>query len=642
MKVVPLRFSAVVAVLALHFFAEMSPARAACPACDAFGSGISWGAVSFNGLSEASGLAASRRNFGVLWTHNDGSGENIYALSTNGARLATFDFSKSVDDTEDIAVGPGPLSGLSYLYLGDIGGNQGSSTVRSEIKIVRMPEPVVDLAWAGNPRSPNFDDVETFTLLYPDGSHDAETLMVDPISGDVFVATKQEVGARLYRVNLMALPNQSTVTMEFVRTVSFDLASGGDISAEGTQIVLRREDSAMSWGRCINESIGAALAGAGRSIPVIGPPNEPNGESIALLPDGTGYVTISEGQGPVVYFFPAQCPAAPRFTLAPQDQSSLVNGSAEFRAVAVGYPPPSYQWSFNGQPLTGQTNAMLVLLNIGPNQAGAYQVSASNESGRVTDVATLTVRFKPDLRITEVMSSEASSQGVNTADWWELTSFEAQAVDLSGWRFNDSGGGLADAYIFPAALFINPGESIVFSEGLTAIQFRNWWGAANLPADLRIISYSGNGLSLGADGDGIRLWDAQTADANNTIASVDFGTATAGISFNYNPGTGQFGANSQLGVDGVIQAAMTSDIGSPGRIRGTTPDLFLQVLLVDGQIQIAFDAVRGFRYSLQTQIDLETATWELTGDIIQPSANGPTFFQKENTGSHRFYRVVVE
>lgn len=41
---------------------------------------------------------------------------------------------------------------MSYLYLGDIGGNKGSSTVRSEIKIVRMPEPAVDLAWAGNPR----------------------------------------------------------------------------------------------------------------------------------------------------------------------------------------------------------------------------------------------------------------------------------------------------------------------------------------------------------------------------------------------------------------------------------------------------------------------------------------------------------
>jgi hypothetical protein len=135
----------------------------------------------------------------------------------------------------------------------------------------------------------------------------------------------------------------------------------------------------------------------------------------------------------------------------------------------------------------------------------------------------------------------------------------------------------------------------VFSEGLTTTQFRNWWGTANFPASLQIITFSGTGLSLGASGDGIHLWDAQTADPNNTIASVDFGTATPGISFNYNPATAQFGANSQMGVNGVFQAALTSDIGSPGRVRAPATSPFLQVFSVFGKIRIAFDAVAGFR-----------------------------------------------
>ena len=309
MKLNPdLRFAPVFAELLLLLFAGALPAQAACAE---YGGGVAFGTVTLKSLTEASGIVASRRNPGVLWTHNDGSRQDLYALGTNAARLATFDFNKSVDDTEDLAIGPGPVNGVSYLYVGDIGGNSFPLGGRSSVKIVRIPEPLVDLAWAADPRSPNFDGVETFTLVYPDGSYDAESLMVDPLSGDMLIATKQDAGARLYRANMTTLTNKSTVTMQFVRTVPFNLASGGDISADGTQIVLRREDFAMSWVRTTNQTVGAALAAAGVSIPVIGPPDEPNGEAIALLPDGTGYVTIGEGGDPVLYVFKAQCPSAP-------------------------------------------------------------------------------------------------------------------------------------------------------------------------------------------------------------------------------------------------------------------------------------------------------------------------------------------
>jgi hypothetical protein len=69
-EAVRLRLLPACAVLTLHFFAAPAPVHAACTA---FGDGVSWGTVSFNSLAEASGLTASRRNPGVLWTHNDGS-----------------------------------------------------------------------------------------------------------------------------------------------------------------------------------------------------------------------------------------------------------------------------------------------------------------------------------------------------------------------------------------------------------------------------------------------------------------------------------------------------------------------------------------------------------------------------------------
>lgn len=171
---------------------------AACPTCASFDPGVVAGTISFGALTEASGIASSARNPGVLWTHNDGSVGRVWAMTTNGWRLATYDLS-NVDDLEDIAVGPGPSPGVSYLYIGDIGGNVGTNVSRASVKIIRVPEPMADLAWAANPRSPNFNGKDDFTLVYPDGSFDSEALLVDPLNGDVWIVTKEIGLARFYR-----------------------------------------------------------------------------------------------------------------------------------------------------------------------------------------------------------------------------------------------------------------------------------------------------------------------------------------------------------------------------------------------------------------------------------------------------------
>ena len=346
--------------------------RAACPTCASFDSGITAGSISFGALTEASGIASSARNPGVLWTHNDGSVGRVWAVSTNGARLATYDVN-NVDDLEDIAVGPGPTPGVSYLYIGDIGGSQGTNVVRPDVQIVRIPEPAVDLAWASDPRTPNFNGRDNFTLVYPDGSFDAETLLVDPLTSDVWVVTKEIGVARFYRANLNAVPDDGTVLMEFVRSVAFHEASAGDISADGTQIVLRRENTAALWLRCDGEPLNNSLARGSVGIPVIGQPTEPNGEGLAFLRDGTGYVTISEGTNAAIYFFRSVCPARPQFTLALSNQTAFVGGSVQFNSQAVGYPDPTYTWRLNGQLLGGQTGSSLLLANLAPTAAGLYE-----------------------------------------------------------------------------------------------------------------------------------------------------------------------------------------------------------------------------------------------------------------------------
>ena len=613
----------------------------ACSDCATFQPGTSWGTITNSPVSEASGIAASRRNPGVLWTHNDGSRDRVYAVGTNGLLLATFNFSKNVDDLEDIAVGPGPAAGTSYLYIGDIGGNAGTNTSRSEIKVVRVAEPRVDPGWAVNPPTSDLAGADHFNLTYPDGSYDAEVLLMDPLLGNVVVITKQQGSSRLYQANVSSATNRATLPLEFVGTITFSDLSGGDISHDGTEIILRREDFAMRWKRCDSEPIATALSRQGTAVPVIGPPTEPNGEGIGFVASGSGYVTISEEARPVIYFFEGTCPAAPHFSLPLADQSAFIGGPVRFEVMATGYPAPTFSWSFEGQPLSMQ-QSFVVLTNVTAAHAGAYQVTASNVHGIVTSSAVLTVRSKPNLRITEVMPAPAANATFDTADWWELTSFEDEPVNLSGWRFNDNAGGLTDPFTLPAGISIAPRESIIFIENLAPDEFRAWWGTNNVPTSVQIVSYDGGGLGLGAGGDGLRLWNGATTDMADTVASVDFGAADPGVTFNYNPLTGQFGAKSQFGVNGVVRATGGTDIGSPGRIVGPPARPVLEVHRTGENIRVEFNAEVGHRYVLQASDDLAGEAWSPTGDAFTATNNARFAFEKPVNAPQRFYQVVVE
>ena len=121
------------------------------------------------------------------------------------------------------------------------------------------------------------------------------------------------------------------------------------------------------------------------------------------------------------------------------------------------------------------------------------------------------MELRAQLAITEVHSSQ-STNGTPTlhADWFELTHYGTTPIDLRGWRFNDSNGGLTNGAVTLGALTLSPGESVVFVQDIDAAAFRSWWGAALSPS-LQIISYTAASIGLSSTGDGIRLWDAAAA-----------------------------------------------------------------------------------------------------------------------------------
>jgi len=103
------------------------------------------GTIKNESVNESSGLVASRTTPGVYWTHNDsGDGPFLYAIRTDGEYFGVWRVTGAqAIDWEDISIGPGPVRGKSYLYIGDIGYN---GSARKEIVVYRVLEPKPSLA----------------------------------------------------------------------------------------------------------------------------------------------------------------------------------------------------------------------------------------------------------------------------------------------------------------------------------------------------------------------------------------------------------------------------------------------------------------------------------------------------------------
>jgi hypothetical protein len=141
-------------------------------------------------IRESSGLVASHTP-GIYWTHNDsGDGPYIYAVDEQGQGRGVFRVLEAkARDWEDIAAGPGPDPRRRYLYIGDIGDNNHR---RAEVVVYRIPEPTIEASAAASSRRKPLltEPSEAIKLRYPDGAHDAEALLLHPVTGDLYLVTK--------------------------------------------------------------------------------------------------------------------------------------------------------------------------------------------------------------------------------------------------------------------------------------------------------------------------------------------------------------------------------------------------------------------------------------------------------------------
>ena len=163
----------------------------------------------------------------------------------------------------------------------------------------------------------------------------------------------------------------------------------------------------------------------------------------------------------------------------------------------------------------------------------------------------------PRMTISEVApwGSGTASYG---ADWFEVTNTGTSAVDLTGWKMDDSSNLFANAVPLAGVSSLPAGKSAVFFEDTGAWMTRRWrrafaqawFGSSTLPAGFLIGHYGGSGVGLSTSGDAVNVFDAA-------------GDRVTGIAFGASPSTRAVGYVRQPG-----RTQQQRDAAGPDRVRG--------------------------------------------------------------------------
>jgi len=285
-----------------------APVATTCTRCPAPGAVMTRNAVPGQ-LTEASGIVASRAHPGILYAHNDsGDTARVIAFDDQGTLVAELTVTgATATDWEDIAIGPCPQG--SCIYVGDIGDNALGRVTKT---VYRFPEPALTPGQAQTTIA--VTGVEAFPFSYPlgpDRFHNAETLLVHPGTGEVYVVTKENPGIASTVFEFpQPLTAGTTATLTKLAVLPFPTGvdpdiSGGDIDPCGTSVVLR-VGSVRAYVLIppAGQGFDSAFTAPGplaqlRTVPLA---SEANGEAITWDATGTGYFTVGEGIGSVLHY----------------------------------------------------------------------------------------------------------------------------------------------------------------------------------------------------------------------------------------------------------------------------------------------------------------------------------------------------
>jgi hypothetical protein len=282
----------------------------ACP--EGYAAPVETGVLDTAELHEASGIAHSGSNPGVLWMHNDaGDRARLFAVREDGRLLAILTLTGvTARDFEDLSAAPCPDGSGPCLWVGDIGNNNRTRTSLT-IYVVREPLlPAAGDAVAALEAPPDW----TFPGTFPGDPFDAEGLAVAPDGSNFYVFEKADREAPSVLTHPGPLESGVSVPLVPLTTVAIPqwtgggrLITGADIHPTGRRLLLRTYAGSVEYRFADGQGM-ADLAAVTGTIVARGPSSEGQGEAACWDASGAGFWTVSEKAGGFqpLHYYPCQ------------------------------------------------------------------------------------------------------------------------------------------------------------------------------------------------------------------------------------------------------------------------------------------------------------------------------------------------
>ncbi len=273
-------------------------------------------------ITESSGLAVDRAGT-VYWTINDSGDRGVaYGVGLDGTVQGTLNYRAQPIDVEAIAVHQ------DRLYIADIGDNNAE---RNSVRVF----------FFSNPRANGLTvSYHAYDFRYPDGPHNAETLLVND-SGRLFIVTKDDKEGAVY-----AAPRKPE------RQGVNDLKKVGSAPPEVTDGTFLPDGERIAL--LTYTSIDVVDASSYKVVASADIPRQPQAESLTMSMDQQSLLVGSEGKKSRVYSVAVPSEATPTPTPSedpgsetdvPEDQADSIQnqkgtlltlGLAGFVALVAG------------------------------------------------------------------------------------------------------------------------------------------------------------------------------------------------------------------------------------------------------------------------------------------------------------------
>lgn len=251
-----------------------------------------------------------------------------------------------------------------------------------------------------------------------------------------------------------------------------------------------------------------------------------------------------------------------------------------------------------------------------PDASAAYSLTLTNVVNESPAAA---------IYISEVAPWSSGNSAV-AADWFEVSNTGQTAIDITGWKMDDSSASFGASVALQGVTSIGAGQSVIFLEGTadTVAAFINTWFDGVAPEGVQFGYYAGSGIGLSTNGDGVTLFDS----AGTQKAKVTFGAAPAASPFaTFENSAAQDnivltslsedGVGGAFTIDGLLGG---QEIGSPG----TVGKVFIsEVAPWSSTASSSPVAVDWFELSNTTSAAVNIIGWRMDDDSISFAESDP-------------------